>query len=151
MRTPAVEPARVSKQTPPVKYGPAQWARPSFTEGFPGSALPHNRMGRFPADRPLNPQERRPERDGSLSLRVLYAAHIGHCRSCLLRTRCQESSATIKPSRNDFFFPPLLTSTHKAGVQRAVAFAGGSGVSPENPFFLSSPPQAASYGWMSEK
>jgi hypothetical protein len=34
---------------------------------------------RCPANHPLYPQERRPERNGSL--RVLYAARIGHCRT----------------------------------------------------------------------
>jgi hypothetical protein len=68
------------KQTPSVTYGPAQWARPSFTGGFPGSAFTPQPDGtlRCPADRPLSPQERRPERDGSL--RILYAARMGHCR-----------------------------------------------------------------------
>ncbi len=95
----AVEPAPVSTHTPPVRYGPPHWARPSFTEGFPGSAFTPQPDGtlRCPADRPLYPQERRPERDGSL--RVLYAARIGHCRSCPLRVQCQESSTTIKPRR----------------------------------------------------
>lgn len=36
--------------------------------------------------RPLSPQERRPERNGSL--RVLYAARIGHCRASPLREQC---------------------------------------------------------------
>ena len=53
-----------------------------------------------------------------------------------------------------------LTSAPKAGVQRAarfiipwmrVPFAGGSGMSSENASFLSSPPQAASYEWMSAR
>ncbi len=44
-------------------------------------------------------------RDGSL--RVLYAARIGHCRSCPLRAQCQESSATIKPRRVSAVFWPL--------------------------------------------
>ena len=62
--------------------GPPQWARPSFTHGFPGSAFNPQPDGslRCPANHPLYPQERRPERDGSL--RVLYAARIGYCRSC---------------------------------------------------------------------
>jgi hypothetical protein len=107
---PAVEPARTEEQTPPVKYGPAQWARPSFTGGFPGSAFIPQPDGtlRCPADRPLYPQERRPERDGSL--RVLYAARIGHCRSCLLRARCQESSSSLKPRRVSAVFWPLSDS-----------------------------------------
>jgi len=66
---------------------------------------------RCPADRPLYPQERRPERDGSL--RVLYAARIGHCRGCSLRAQCQESSATIKPRRVSAVFWPL-SSEHSA-------------------------------------
>jgi hypothetical protein len=75
-------PAALAQPTPPMTYGPPQWARPSFTGGFPGSAFTLQPDGtlRCPADRPLYPQERRPERDGSL--RVLYAARISHCRSC---------------------------------------------------------------------
>ena len=38
-----------------------------------------------------------PPRDGSL--RLLYAARIGHCRACPLRVQCQESSTTLKPRR----------------------------------------------------
>ena len=99
----AVEPAQtceiaaLSKPTPAVMYGPPQWARPSFTHGFPGSAFTLQSDGtlRCPADHPLYSQERRPERDGSL--RILYVARIGHCRTCPLRGQCQESSATIKP------------------------------------------------------
>jgi hypothetical protein len=96
---PFVEPACSQKPTPQVQYGPAQWARPSFTGGFPGSAFTPQADGtlRCPADHPLYPQERRPERDGSI--RVLYAARIGHCRSCPLRSPCQESSSSVKPRR----------------------------------------------------
>jgi hypothetical protein len=107
---PAVEPAPVSQQSPAVTYGPAQWARLSFTGGFPGSAFTPQPDGtlRCPADRPLYPQERRPERDGSL--RILYAARIGHCRSCPLRAQCQESSDTIKPRRVSAVLRPLTSS-----------------------------------------
>jgi hypothetical protein len=72
----AIEPAPISPQTPQGQYGPAHFARPSFTGGFPGSAFTPQPDGtlRCPADHPLYPQERRPERDGSL--RVLYAARI---------------------------------------------------------------------------
>src|SRR5713226_3117288 len=61
-----------------VTYGPPQWARSSFTHGFPGSAFTPQPDGslRCPANHPLYLQERRPERDGTL--RVLYAARIGH-------------------------------------------------------------------------
>jgi hypothetical protein len=104
---PEDSPASVSQPMPAVTYGPPQWARPSFTHGFPGSAFIPQPDGtlRCPANRPLYPQERRSERDGSL--RVLYAARIGHCRSCPLRAQCQESSATIKPRRVSAVLWPL--------------------------------------------
>jgi hypothetical protein len=105
--TPAVELVPSEKPTHSAKYNPPQWARPSWTSGFSGSAFTPQPDGtlRCPADHPLYPQERRPERDGSL--RVLYAARIGHCRSCPLRAQCQESSASIKPRRVSAVFWPL--------------------------------------------
>jgi hypothetical protein len=101
------EPARRDLPAPQVQYSPPQWARPSFTGGFPGSAFTPQPDGtlRCPANYPLYPQERRPERGGSL--RILYAARIGHCRSCPLRVQCQESSDTIKPRRVSAVFWPL--------------------------------------------
>jgi hypothetical protein len=104
------EPAPADKPTSSVIYGPPQWARPSFTHGFPGSAFTLQADGtlRCPANHPLYPQERRPERDGSL--RVLYAARIGHCRTCPLRAQCQESSTTIKPRRVSAVLWPLDSS-----------------------------------------
>src|SRR5438876_41138 len=109
----AIEPAAIvespplSQQTPPVHYGPPTFARPSFTGGFPGSAFTPQADGtlRCPANHPLYPQERRPERDGSL--RVLYAARIGHCRDCALRSQCQESSSSLKPRRVSALLWPL--------------------------------------------
>jgi hypothetical protein len=83
---------------PPVTYGPLQWARPAQMGGFPGEAFQPQPDGtlRCPADHPLYPQERRPERNGSL--RVLYAARIAHCRACDLRPQCQGYGAhTRKP------------------------------------------------------
>jgi hypothetical protein len=105
--TQACESAAIRKPAPPVTYGPPKLARPSFTHGFPGSAFTPQPDGtlRCPANRPLYPQERRPERDGSL--RVLYAARIGHCRHCPLRAQCQESSTTIKPRRVSAVLWPL--------------------------------------------
>jgi len=107
---PLVEPVSASQSTPPVEDGPPQWARPSFTGGFAGSAFTLQADGtlRCLADRPLYPQERRPERNGSL--RVLYAARIGHCRSCPLRPQCQESSSSVKPRRVSAVFWPLPVS-----------------------------------------
>jgi hypothetical protein len=102
------EPAEGS--TSSVIYGPPQWARVSFTHGFPGSAFTPQPDGtlRCPANHPLYPQERRPERDGSL--RILYAARIGHCHSCPLRAQCQESSTTLKPRRVSAVLWPLDAS-----------------------------------------
>jgi hypothetical protein len=109
----AVEPTCSENQTPQVLYGPAQWARPSFTKGFPGSAFTPQPDGtlRCPADHPLYPQERRLECNGSL--RVLYAARIGHCRDCPLRSQCQESRFSVKPRRVSAVFWPL-SSPHSA-------------------------------------
>ena len=53
-----------------------------------------------------------PPRDGSL--RILYAARIGHCRSCPLRAQCQESSTTIKPRRVSAVLWPLSSSPSDA-------------------------------------
>jgi hypothetical protein len=109
--TAAVEAVAAEQSPSPVEYGPPQWARPSFTGGFAGSAFTLQADGtlRCPADRPLYPQERRRERNGSL--RVLYAARIGHCRSCALREQCQESRESVKPRRVSAVFwprPPVL-------------------------------------------
>jgi hypothetical protein len=92
-----------------TSYGPPKFAQPSFTHGFPGSAFPPQPDGtlRCPAGHPLFMQEHRNERNGSL--RVLYAARIGHCRPCPLREQCQESSSTKKPRRVSAVFWPLTS------------------------------------------
>src|SRR2546428_5386586 len=93
----------------PVVYGPAQWARTSFTGGFPGSAFTPQPDGTLlcPANHPLYAQERRPERDGSY--RVLYAARIGYCRACELRAPCLESLSTSHPRRVSAVYWPLTS------------------------------------------
>jgi hypothetical protein len=108
------EPALAEALTPAITYGPPKFARLSFTHGFPGSTFPLQPDGtlRCPANHPLYLQERRPERDGSL--RILYAARIGHCRSCPLRAQCQESSTTIKPRRVSAVLWPLSSSPSDA-------------------------------------
>jgi len=110
----ASEPVRASEPVQAdasVSYGPPQWARRSFTKGFAGAdfALQPDGTLRCPTDHPLYPQERRAERDGSV--RVLYAARIGHCRSCPLRAQCQENSTTSKPRRVSAVFWPLTSTT----------------------------------------
>jgi len=105
------EPEPAEALMPAVTYGPPQWARVSFTHGFPGSAFTPQPDGTLhcPANHPLYPQERRPERDGSL--RVLYAARIGHCRACPLRAQCQESAESRKPRRVSIVLWPLDPSS----------------------------------------
>ena len=109
------------ESTQPVVYGSPQWARPSYTKGFAGAdfrLLPDGAL-RCPADRPLYAQERRLERNGSL--RVLYAARIGHCRSCPLREQCQESATTIKARRVSAVCWPVSSSSSISGESPAVS------------------------------
>jgi hypothetical protein len=103
-----------TQPSPAEVYGPPQWAGASFTHGFPGSAFTLQPDGtlRCPADHPLYPQERRPECNGSV--RVLYAARIGDCRSCPLRAHCQESTTTRKPRRVSAVLHPLAASPAEA-------------------------------------
>jgi hypothetical protein len=117
---PVGESACVSQPTPQVQYGPPQWARPSFTGGFPGSAFLPQPDGTLqcPANHPLYPQERRPERDGSV--RVLYAARIGHCRSCPLRAQCQESATTRKARRVSAVYWPSSSNSSIPGASPPV-------------------------------
>ncbi len=118
--SPAAPKTAGSAQTPQhmedllASYGPPHWARPSFTRGFPGSAFTPQPDGtlRCPAGHPLFVQERRPEPNGSL--RVLYAARIGHCRPCPLREQCQESGTTLKPRRVSAVFWPRTSPSDAA-------------------------------------
>jgi hypothetical protein len=60
-----------------------------------------------PASQPLYAQERRSERDGSV--RVVYAARIGHCRACPLRQSCLGyGTKTKKPRRVSAVLWPVL-------------------------------------------
>jgi hypothetical protein len=106
---PALPPPPPSWPTPPpVTYGPPQWAGPAQMGGFPGAVFQPQPDGtlRCPADHPLYPQERRPERNGSL--RVLYAARIADCRTCDLRAQCQGYGVdTRKPRRVSAVLWPL--------------------------------------------
>jgi hypothetical protein len=107
---PVSEPVAASEAAPVLVYGPPQWAQRSFTGGFPGSAFTLQPDGKLlcPANHPLSPQERRPERDGSY--RLLYAARIGDCRSCHLRASCLESMDTKKPRRVSAVFWPISSN-----------------------------------------
>ncbi len=96
LSVPSQEPPSVPANQP-VPYGPAQWARSSFTKGFAGSDFVPQPDGtlRCPAGHPLSVHERRPERHGSV--RVVYGARIAHRRPCPLRAQCQETTTTRKP------------------------------------------------------
>jgi hypothetical protein len=101
------DPIPQSSESASVIYGPPQWARPSYTKGFAGAdfSLQPDGTLRCPAGCPLYPQERRRERNGSL--RILYAARIGHCRACSLREHCQESPTTLKARRVSAVYSPV--------------------------------------------
>lgn len=102
-------PSSMSNQPPDVSYGPPQWARAAQMGGFAGETFLPQPDGtlRCPAGQPLYAQERRPERSGSV--RVVYAARIGHCRACLLRQQCLGyGTETKKPRRVSAVLWPLL-------------------------------------------
>lgn len=111
-------------------YGPPKCAHPSFPHGFPGSAFAPQPDGtlRCPAGHPLFLQERRPERNGSL--RVLYAARIGHGRPCPLREQCQESVSTKKPRRVSAVFWPRTAPAAVSPLGCAAPVSAAERVSP---------------------
>ncbi len=79
---PVSRPAGVSEAVwdSQLVYGPAQWAHPSFTGGFPGSAFLAQPDGTLlcPAGKVLALVECRQERAGSV--RVSYSACLDDCR-----------------------------------------------------------------------
>jgi hypothetical protein len=89
--TPVSRPAQVSEAVwdSDLSYGPPQWAQPSFTGGFPGSAFLPQADGTLlcPAGKVLTLIEYRQER--AKSVRVSYSADLNDCRSCHLRVYCQ--------------------------------------------------------------
>jgi hypothetical protein len=89
-------------------YGPPQWARPSFTQGFPGSAFLPQADGTLlcPAGRVLTLVERRQERANSV--RVSYAARLDDCRLCQLRVQCQKPR-TFKARQGSRVYWPLAS------------------------------------------
>ncbi len=91
-----------------VTYGPPQWARAAPMGGVAADAFTPQPDGtlRCPAGQPLYVQERRPQRDGSV--RLLYAARVGHCRACPLRQPCQGyGTATKMPRRVSAILWPI--------------------------------------------
>src|SRR6266566_5061371 len=97
-----------ASSVPAPGYGPPTTATSWKTGRFSGQDFPLQPDGtlRCPAGKPLHPQERRPEADGSL--RVVYAASIRSCRPCPLREQCQwQGSATKKPRQVSVLLHPL--------------------------------------------
>ncbi len=97
---PSSPPASDLSLASPPSYGPPTFAKTWKQGRMSGQdfALQPDGTLRCPADHPLYPQERRPERDGTV--RVVYAARIGHCRVCPLREHCQwHGTSTKKPRR----------------------------------------------------
>jgi hypothetical protein len=116
MRMTELAKAAVSEESasplPPAsspEYGPPTFAttwKQGRLEGQDFVPQPDGTL-RCPAGHPLYPQERRPERDGTV--RVVYAARIGHCRACPLRPQCQwHGTSTKKPRRVSAMLHPLL-------------------------------------------
>src|SRR5947209_19190220 len=90
---------------------------------------------------PLYPQERRPERAGTL--RVLYAARIGHCRPCPLREQCQESGTTLKPRRVSAVFWPRSAPPVTSPPAGAAPVSEADHASPPAGLIPSAPPVPA--------
>jgi hypothetical protein len=99
----AAPPAR-----PQPTYGPPAVVQQARMGCLPGSDFQVQADGtlRCPEDHPLYPQERRCEGDGTV--RVIYAARIGHCRPCPFRAQCQGHGAhTRHPRRVSAILHPL--------------------------------------------
>ena len=115
------DPAPGPSQPTPVTYGPPQFARPAHMGGFSGDRFIPQSDGtlRCPAGQPLYAQERRPERNGSV--RVLYAARVGHCRVCQLRQECQGyGTETKKPRRVSTVLWPIAEPSPESAVPSAL-------------------------------
>jgi hypothetical protein len=94
--------------SPPPAYEPPQVVQQSRMGCLPGNHFQPQPDGtlRCPENHPLYPQERRLEGDGTL--RIVYAARIGHCRCCPLREHCQGHGANTKhPRRVSAILHPL--------------------------------------------
>lgn len=130
MRTTEFAPATLSEKPASVlplpstaSYGPPTFATTWKQGRLSGQdfALQPDGTLRCPAGHPLYPQERRPERDGTL--RVVYAARIGDCRTCPLRQQCQwHGTSTKKPRRvSAVLYPCIETPKLDAPLQARLA------------------------------
>lgn len=105
---PVSRPAHVSEAVwdSELSYGPAQWAQPSFTGGFAGSAFLPQADGTLlcPAGKVLTLVEYRQER--AKSVRLSYSADLNDCRVCPLRPDCQ-TGRTHRARRVSAVYWPL--------------------------------------------
>jgi hypothetical protein len=98
----------VSGAPAPVLYGAPEWARTTRVGSFAGADFTEHPEGtlRCPADDPLSPQERRPERAGLV--RGVYAARMGQCRVCSLREQSQgQGTDPLQPRRLSAVLGPM--------------------------------------------
>lgn len=98
-----------------LSYGPPQWAQPSFTSGFPGSAFLPLADGTLlcPAGKVLTLVECRQER--AKSVRVSYSADRNDCCSCPLREQCQKRRTYRARRVSAVYWPvssPALADLH---------------------------------------
>ena len=111
MRTTEFAPAlpeASERETSAFGYTSPEAGLPWKAGRFPGRDFAPQADGtlRCPAGKTLHPTEQRTEADGTL--RVLYAARIGDCRSCRLRKQCQwHGRLTKKPRRVSMLLHPL--------------------------------------------
>jgi hypothetical protein len=103
---------RPASSAPASGYGSPTTAISWKTGRFSGQDFPLQPDGalRCPAGKPLHPQERRREADGSL--RVVYAASIRSCHPCPLREQCQwQGNDTKKPRQVSVLLHPLVVGS----------------------------------------
>jgi hypothetical protein len=96
------------REAPAFGYASPEAGLPWKAGRFSGRDFASQANGtlRCPAGKSLYPTEQRREADGTL--RVLYAARIGDCRSCRLRKQCQwHGRHTRKPRRVSVLLHPL--------------------------------------------
>jgi hypothetical protein len=121
----STEPTCSSPLAATASYGPPTFAKTWKQGRMSGQDFIPQPDGtlRCPAGTPLYPQERRPERDGTV--RVVYAARISHCRACLLREQCQwHGNSTKKPRRVSAVLHPLIEPPKLAQVPQAALASG---------------------------
>jgi hypothetical protein len=125
-QAPAPEPLFALEQIPIKRsvgtnlsdYGPPQWARASFTGGFPATAFLPQSDGTLlcPAGNVLTLREQREER--AHSIRVSYSARIEECNVCPIRHPCLGHPCTFRARRVSAVYWPLPSHPLASSVSR---------------------------------